>query len=86
MDKKRYERPIIRRLNTGVMNKFGTRTEYEPVTHIDDNGVSDMIEEYGLDYANKVFAHLEEGDIYWDAFNHVGEQRPRNNDDDLDEF
>ena len=47
MDKKRYERPIIRRLNTGVMNKFGTRTEYEPVTHIEDNGVSDMIEEYG---------------------------------------
>ena len=45
-----------------------------------------MIEEYGLDYANKVFAHLEEGDIYWDAFNHVGEQRPRNNDDDLDKL
>lgn len=47
MDKQRYERPIIRRLNTGVMNKFGTRTEYEPVTHIDDNRVSDLIEEYG---------------------------------------
>jgi diaminopimelate decarboxylase len=29
------------------MNKFGTRTEYEPVTHIDNNGVSDLIEEYG---------------------------------------
>lgn len=43
-----------------------------------------MIEEYGLDYANKVFAHLEEGDIYWDAFNHVGEVRPRNNEDELD--
>lgn len=47
MDKKRYERPIIRKLNTGVMNKFGTRTEYEPVTHIDDNGVKDLIEDYG---------------------------------------
>lgn len=47
MDKQRYERPIIRRLNTGVMNKFGTRTEYEPVTHIDDNGVADLIQEYG---------------------------------------
>jgi diaminopimelate decarboxylase len=47
MDKQRYERPIIRRLNTGVMNKFGTRTEYEPVTHIDDNGVADLIKEYG---------------------------------------
>jgi len=29
------------------MNKFGTRTEYEPVTHIDDNGVADLIQEYG---------------------------------------
>lgn len=47
MDKQRYERPIIRRLNTGVMNKFGTRTEYEPVTHIDDNRVADLIQEYG---------------------------------------
>lgn len=47
MDKQRYERPIIRKLNTGVMNKFGTRTEYEPVTHIDDNAVSDLIEQYG---------------------------------------
>ncbi|MFT6027327.1 MAG: diaminopimelate decarboxylase, partial [Bacteroidia bacterium] len=47
MDKQRYERPIIRKLNTGVMNKFGTRTEYEPVTHIEDNGVSDLMQEYG---------------------------------------
>lgn len=47
MDKQRYERPIITRLNTGVMNKFGTKTEYEPVTHVDDNSVSSLIEEYG---------------------------------------
>lgn len=47
MEKQRYERPIIRRLNTGVMNKFGTKTEYEPVTHIDDNAVKDLIAEYG---------------------------------------
>lgn len=47
MDKQRYERPIIRRLNTGVMNKFGTKTEYEPVTHIDDCGVQDLLKEYG---------------------------------------
>lgn len=47
MDKKRYERPVINRLNVGVMNKFGTRTEFEPVTHIDDNSVPSLIEEYG---------------------------------------
>lgn len=47
MDKKRYERPVINRLNVGVMNKFGTRTEFEPVTHIDENSVPSLIEEYG---------------------------------------
>lgn len=47
MEKQRYERPIIRRLNTGMMNKFGTKTEYEPVTHIDDCAVKDLLAEYG---------------------------------------
>ena len=45
-----------------------------------------MIEEYGLAYANKVFAHLDEGDIYWDAFNHVGEVQPQNDDEDDEIF
>lgn len=47
MDKKQYERPVIKPLNTGMMNKFGSRTEYTPKTHIDGNAVSDLIEEYG---------------------------------------
>ncbi|MFM1874898.1 MAG: hypothetical protein RL266_635 [Bacteroidota bacterium] len=47
MEKQRYERPIIRRLNTGMMNKFGTKTEYEPVTHIDDCAVKDLLADYG---------------------------------------
>lgn len=47
MKKQQYERPIIHRLNVGVMNKFGTKTEFEPVTHIDDNLVSKLIEDYG---------------------------------------
>jgi len=47
MDKKQYERPIIKPLNTGLMNKFGTKTEYTPKTHIDGNRVSDLLEEYG---------------------------------------
>ncbi|HEY4800635.1 MAG TPA: diaminopimelate decarboxylase, partial [Bacteroidia bacterium] len=42
-----YERPVIQRLNTGVMNKFGTRTEYAPVTHIEGNAVKDLLEKYG---------------------------------------
>lgn len=47
MDKKQYERPIIRPLNTGLMNKFGTRTEWEPVTHLDGKAVKDLLAQYG---------------------------------------
>ena len=47
MTKKQYERPVIQRVNVGLMNKYGTRTEYAPVTHIDGNAVSDLISAYG---------------------------------------
>jgi diaminopimelate decarboxylase len=47
MEKKQYERPIIKPLNTGLMNKFGTRTEYTPTTHIDGVAVKDLIKEFG---------------------------------------
>ena len=47
MEKLRYERPIIQKMNAGLMNKFGTRTEYEPVTHIEGVGVKSLINEYG---------------------------------------
>jgi diaminopimelate decarboxylase len=42
-----YERPVIQRLNAGTMNKFGSRTEYLPVTHIDNVAVKDLVVEYG---------------------------------------
>lgn len=42
-----YERPLIQRVNTGILNKFGTRTEYTPFTHIDDIAVKDLITQYG---------------------------------------
>ena len=47
MEKKHYERPIINPLNSGVMNKFGTRTEYTPKTEIDGIAVKDLLEEFG---------------------------------------
>ena len=47
MEKQRYERPFIQKMNTGLMNKFGTRTEYEPVTHIESVSVKSMINNYG---------------------------------------
>lgn len=47
MKKLQYERPVIQRLNAGVMNKFGKKTEYAPVTHIDGLPVRELIEKYG---------------------------------------
>lgn len=47
MKKLQYERPVIQRLNVGLMNKFGTKTEYNPCTHIDGNAVKDLIAKHG---------------------------------------
>ena len=47
MEKKRYERPTLRKMNTGLMNKFGTKTENEPVTHIESVSVKGMLKDYG---------------------------------------
>ena len=47
MDKKRYERPTLRKMNTGLMNKFGTKTENEPVTHIESVSVKGLLKDFG---------------------------------------
>lgn len=47
MEKKKYERPVIKRLETGMPNKFGMRSEYLPLTHIDGVAVKDIIRDYG---------------------------------------
>ncbi len=47
MEKLRYERPLIKKLETSMPNKFGTRTEYTPKTHIDNVAVSELIDKYG---------------------------------------
>ena len=45
--KQRYERPIIKKLEKGMPNKFGMRTEYEPFTHIDGISVKSLLQQYG---------------------------------------
>lgn len=47
MDKIRYERPVIFKMNTGLMNKFGTKSENEAVTHIESVPVNSMLKQYG---------------------------------------
>jgi len=46
-EKLRYERPVIKKLETGMPNKFGMRTEYEPMTHIENVAVKDLVKQYG---------------------------------------
>ncbi len=47
MEKIRYERPVIFKMNTGLMNKFGTRSVNEPVTHIESIPVKKLLSDYG---------------------------------------
>ncbi len=47
MQKLKYESPVIQKMNAGLMNKYGSRTEYEPVKQIDGVAVKDMIAQYG---------------------------------------
>jgi len=47
MEKLVYESPSIQKMNAGMMNKFGTRTDYEPVKLIDGVPVHSMMAQYG---------------------------------------
>ena len=47
MNKIRYERPAIKRLESTMPNKFGLKTEYSPMTHIEGIAVKDLLEQYG---------------------------------------
>lgn len=47
MEKLRYERPVIKRLENNMPNKFGLKTEYQPITHIEGISVKSMIENWG---------------------------------------
>lgn len=47
MEKRKYERPSLKKLNTGMPDKFGALKQYPPTTHIDGLSVRDLIEEHG---------------------------------------
>ncbi|MBE9488566.1 MAG: diaminopimelate decarboxylase [Bacteroidetes bacterium] len=47
MEKLKYERPVITKLNTGCLNKFGTKTTLTPVLQIDGVPIKKIIKEYG---------------------------------------
>ena len=47
MEKLKYERPLIKKMNAGLMNKFGTESAFTPVTHIDGVPVKSLINQFG---------------------------------------
>ncbi|MBK7173959.1 MAG: diaminopimelate decarboxylase [Bacteroidales bacterium] len=47
MTKKAYERPLIKKLETGMPGKFGLRNDLAPTTHIDEVAVKDLMEKFG---------------------------------------
>ncbi|MBP6978173.1 MAG: hypothetical protein PHD61_05745 [Bacteroidales bacterium] len=47
MEKQRYERPILKKLETGMPGKFGIAVNLPPTTHIDGISVDSLVETYG---------------------------------------
>jgi diaminopimelate decarboxylase len=47
MLKKKYERPFIKKMSVGILDKTGVQPAFTPVTHIDGVAVSELIRKYG---------------------------------------
>jgi diaminopimelate decarboxylase len=45
--KKPFERPYIKKIKAGIPSKYGMNVQSEPVTHIDNIPVSEIVEKYG---------------------------------------
>jgi len=47
MEKLKYERPFIKKMVVGMLEKSGTSSSAQPVTHIDGVSVKGLIAQYG---------------------------------------
>jgi len=47
MEKLKFDRPVINRINAGVPDKFGMSTSIQPISHIDDISVEELLAQYG---------------------------------------
>jgi len=47
MEKQSFERPFIKKLQSGMPSKFGMKMGFDPITEIDGLNVKDLIGEYG---------------------------------------
>ena len=46
MEKMKFERPVINRISAGVPDKFGMGTAIQPISHIDEVAVQDLLDQY----------------------------------------
>ena len=75
MAKLKYERPIIQKLNTGLLNKFGTSTEFLPKTEIDGISVKKILEKYGSPVF--VFSERQIREKYQDVYRTFSTRYPK---------
>lgn len=47
MKKRKYEKPLIKKINVGIPDKFGLQMKMREISHIDNIAVEDVIETYG---------------------------------------
>lgn len=47
MEKQRYERPVLKKMETGMPGKFGIATQLTPTTHIDGISVDSLVDTFG---------------------------------------
>ena len=47
MEKLRYERPVITKVNAGMPDKFGMSTRIQAIENIDGNKIDDLLQEFG---------------------------------------
>jgi len=47
MEKLKYERPVITKINAGMPDKFGMKSKHRIINKIDNVSVNDLLKEYG---------------------------------------
>ncbi|MCA1746725.1 MAG: hypothetical protein LC655_03445, partial [Bacteroidales bacterium] len=47
MEKPKFDRPAINRINAGVPDKFGMKTNVRPITEIDNNSIKELLGLFG---------------------------------------
>ena len=73
--KKTFERPIISRIQTGMPNKIGLKTEYLPIKEIDGVAVKDLLKDFGTPLY--VISEQTIRSVYKDAYQAFSTRYPK---------